>query len=141
MRDVHKIALIGIVYAIILSLVVLIFWTDYVTWAVLGSAIALFNHSQMIVITKKDKFKTERLVTHLVTRYILYVIIIAFVWLQTKALGTDIMIKSYIVLLLGIFSVKVGVFVYASPLIKKPKEEGPYNVIEDKEADDDQPNP
>ncbi len=26
MRDVHKIALIGIVYAIILSLVVLIFW-------------------------------------------------------------------------------------------------------------------
>ncbi len=94
----------------------------------------------MIVITKKEKFKTERLVTHLVTRYVLYIIIIAFVWLQTKELGTTIMIKSYIVLLLGIFSVKVGVFIYASPLIKKPKEEGPYNVIEDEKEEKDESN-
>ncbi|MCF7930251.1 MAG: hypothetical protein K9L02_01950 [Acholeplasmataceae bacterium] len=139
MRDVHKIALIGIVYAIVLSLVVLIFFTDYVLWAVLGSAVALLNHGQMIRLTDKNRFRTDRLVLHLVQRYVLYFIIIAFVWFDTKELGTPVMIRSYIVLLLGIFSLKVGVFIYWTPLFKKPKEEN-IKPLEEEEENDDQSN-
>lgn len=139
MRDVHKIAIIGIVYAIVLSLVVLIFFNEYVIWAVLGSAVALLNHGQMIRLTDKKRFRTDRLVIHLVQRYLLYLIIIAFVWFETKELGTTTMIHSYIVLLLGIFSVKVGIFVYATPLFKKPKEES-IKPLEEEEEDDDKSN-
>lgn len=139
MRDVHKIALIGIAYAIVLSLVVLIFFNDYVLWAVLGSAVALFNHSQMIRLTDKNRFRTDRLVLHLVTRYALYFIIIAFVWFDTKELGQNVMMYSYIVLLLGIFSVKVGVFIYWTPLFKKPKEEN-IKPLEEEDEDDDKSN-
>ncbi len=139
MRDVHKIALIGIAYAIVLSLVVLIFFNEYVLWAVLGSAVALLNHGQMIRLTDKSRFRTDRLVIHLVQRYLLYLIVIAFVWFDTKELGSNIMMYSYIVLLLGIFSVKVGIFIYWTPLFKKPKEEN-IKPLEEEEKDDDQSN-
>ena len=122
MKDVHVISLIALAYSIILALVAFIFFDeyDYPLWAVLGSAVALFNHSLMIQVTKK--MTTQRLVSHLIQRYIFYFIIIFFVYLETKALGTDIMIKSYIFLLLGVFSIKVGIFIYHTPLIKKPAE-------------------
>jgi hypothetical protein len=119
-----------------LSLVVLIFFNEFVIWAVLGSAVALFNHSQMIRVTK-GKFATDRLVIHLVTRYMLYFIIIAYVWFETKALGTPYMIRSYIVLLLGISSVRVGIFIYHTPLFKKPLEENIKPLEEEDKKDDD----
>jgi hypothetical protein len=122
MKDVHVISLLALAYSIILALVAFIFFDqyDYPLWAVLGSAVALFNHSLMIQVTKK--MTTQRLVSHLVQRYIFYFIIIFFVYLETKDLGSDIMINSYIFLLLGIFSIKVGIFIYHTPLIKKPTE-------------------
>jgi hypothetical protein len=94
---------------------------DYPLWAVLGSAVALFNHSLMIQLTK-SKFSASRLVSHLIQRYVFYFIIILIVWLDTKSLGTQILINSYIFLLLGIFSIKVGIFIYHTPLIKKKVE-------------------
>jgi len=120
MKDVHVISLIALGYAIILSLVAFIFFNeyDYPLWAVLGSAVALFNHSLMIQVTKN--MTTQRLITHLVQRYVFYIIIIFYVYLQTKDLGTSVMINSYIFLLLGVFSIKVGILIYHSPLIKKP---------------------
>jgi hypothetical protein len=121
MKDVHVISLIALAYAIVLGLVAFIFFNDYdyPLWAILGSAVALFNHSLMISVTKK--LTTQRLVSHLIQRYVFYLIIIAYVYLETKALGTQIMINSYIFLLLGIFSIKVGILIYHTPLIKKPK--------------------
>jgi hypothetical protein len=123
MKDVHVISIIGLIYAVILAVVTLIFFNeyDYPLWAVLGSAVALFNHSLMIQLTKST-FSTSKIVSHLVQRYVFYFIIILIVWLDTKALGTQVLINSYIFLLLGIFSVKVGIFIYHTPLIKKKVE-------------------
>ena len=127
MKDVHVISLIALAYAIVLGTVSFIFFNDYdyPLWAILGSAVALFNHSLMISVTKR--LTTQRLVSHLVQRYVFYLIIIAYVYLETKALGTEIMIYSYIFLLLGIFSIKVGILIYHTPLIKKPKIEEDEN--------------
>jgi hypothetical protein len=127
MKDVHVISLIALAYAIVLGTVSFIFFNnyDYPLWAILGSAVALFNHSLMISVTKR--LTTQRLVSHLVQRYVFYLIIIAYVYLETKALGTQIMIYSYIFLLLGIFSIKVGILIYHTPLIKKPKIEEDEN--------------
>jgi len=119
MKDVHVISLIALVYSIVLAGVAFVFFNEYgyPLWAVLGSAVALFNHSLMIQVTKR--MTTQRLITHLVQRYVFYIIIIFYVYLQTKDLGTSIMINSYIFLLLGVFSIKVGILIYHSPLIKK----------------------
>jgi len=122
MKDVYVISIIALIYSVILALVTLIFFNDYLLWAILGSAVALFNHSLMIQVTK-NKLNSYKLVTHLIQRYIFYMVIIAIVYFDTRTLGTQIMINSYIILLLGMISVKVGVFIYATPLIKKPKEE------------------
>jgi len=131
MKDVHYISIIGLIYSIILAIVTLIFFNeyDYPLWAVLGSAVALFNHSLMIQLNKKE-FSTQRLVSHLVQRYVFYFIVILIVWLDAKDFGTPILINSYIFLLLGIFSVKVGIFVYHMPFIK--------NKLERVEKKDDQ---
>ncbi|TNF08216.1 MAG: hypothetical protein EP317_03520 [Bacillota bacterium] len=120
MKDVHVISLIAFIYAIIVSLIAFIFFNqyDYPLWTVLGSAVALFNHSLMIQLTKK--MTTQRLVTHLIQRYVFYALIIVYVYLQTKDLGTTIMINSFIFLLIGIFSIKVGILIYHTPIIKKP---------------------
>ena len=120
MKDVYVISIIALIYAIIVSLIAFIFFNqyDYPLWTVLGSAVALFNHSLMIQLTKK--MTTQRLITHLIQRYVFYAVIIAYVYLQTRDLGTEVMIKSFIFLLLGIFSIKVGILIYHTPLIKKP---------------------
>lgn len=122
MKEVYVISIIALIYSIVLAIVALIFFNDYVIWAILGSAVALFNHSLMIQVTKKNTFNAQRLVAHLVQRYVFYLIIIAYVYLQTRSLGRLHMIYSYVFLLLGIFSLKIGVFVYHLPFIKKPKE-------------------
>lgn len=130
MKEVHVISIIGIIYAVILSLVTFLFFRDYLLYSVLGAAVSLFNHSQMIQVTKRE-FKTERIVLHIVQRYIFFLVIIVFVYFDTKEFGQTFMTNSYIFLLLGIISVKIGVYVYHMPFIKKNKEE----IIE--KADDE----
>lgn len=132
MKEVYVISIIALIYSILLALVALIFFDAYVLWAILGSAVALFNHSLMIQVTKKNNFNAQRLVAHLVQRYVFYLIIIAYVYLQTRELGRLHMIYSYIFMLLGIFSIKIGVFTYHMPFIKKPKE---IEVTPDASAD------
>ncbi|PKK99062.1 MAG: hypothetical protein CVV57_04440 [Tenericutes bacterium HGW-Tenericutes-2] len=121
MKDVHVISIIALIYSVILALVTLIFFNDYLLWAILGSAVALFNHSLMIQVTK-NKLTSYKLVTHLIQRYVFYIVILAIVYFDTRNLGTDIMIQSYVFLLLGIASIKFGAIIYQTPLIKKPKE-------------------
>ena len=121
MKKMYTISIIGFVYAVILSLVTFIFFREYLLWAVLGSVVALFNNS-LSIHTFKSKVSAQRIATNLVTRYILYTIIIVIVFFDTKDLGTLTMIYSYIFLLLGIFSLKIGIFIYHTPLIKKEAE-------------------
>ncbi len=122
MRDVHKISFIAIGYGLILALVTWIFFEGYVIWAVLGSVTALFNHSQMIHITK-GKPETHRIVLHIAQRYALYTIIIAVAWFDTRDLNEDIMVKTFIFLLLGFAAIKFSAWIYATPLFKKDQEE------------------
>jgi uncharacterized membrane protein len=122
MKEVHVISIIGIIYAILLALVSFIFFRDYMVWAILGSAVSLFNHSQMIHVTKNG-LKTERLVFHLIQRYILMIIIVVIVFFDTKGQDFSIVRNSYIFLVLGFIATKIGVYVYHTPLIKKKKEE------------------
>jgi len=121
MKDVYVISIIALIYSVILAIVTLIFFNDYLLWAILGSAVALFNHSLMIKVTK-NTITSYKLVSHLIQRYVFYIVIIAIVFFDTKELGTQIMINSYIFLLLGIACIKFGALLYASPLIKKPEE-------------------
>ncbi|MBU1143099.1 MAG: hypothetical protein KKH92_05555 [Firmicutes bacterium] len=121
MKDVYVISIIALIYSVILAIVTLIFFNDYLLWAILGSAVALFNHSLMIKVTK-NTITSYKLVTHLIQRYVFYIVIIAIVFFDTKELGTQVMINSYIFLLLGIASIKFGAILYSTPLIKKPKE-------------------
>jgi len=121
MKDVYVISIIAFIYSVILALVTLIFFNDYLVWAILGSAVALFNHSLMIKVTK-NTITSYKLVSHLIQRYVFYIVIIAIVFFDTKELGTEIMINSYIFLLLGIACIKFGAILYSTPLIKKPKE-------------------
>ncbi|MFP4186881.1 MAG: hypothetical protein ACLFSU_01775 [Acholeplasmataceae bacterium] len=121
MRDIHRISLIAIGYGLVLALVTWVFFDDYLLWAVLGSATSLFNHSQMIHITK-DKLETHRLVLHIAQRYALYTIIIAVAWFETRDGSEDVMIRTFIFLLLGFVAVKVGALLYATPLFKKDQE-------------------
>lgn len=121
MKKMYTISIIAFVYAVILSLVTFIFFREYVLWAVLGSVVALFNNSLSIQ-TLKGKISAQKIVTNLVLRFILYTIILAVVFFDTKDSGTETMIYSYIFLLLGIFSLKIGIFVYHMPFIKKDDE-------------------
>lgn len=121
MKEIHKISFIAIGYAIILGIVSFIFYPDYAIWAVLGSLTALFNHSQIIRATK-GKYTTQKIIMHLATRYVMYVIIIAFVFFDTKEYGQNVMQTAFIFLLLGFISVKIGAIIYSTPLIKKTDE-------------------
>jgi len=121
MKKMYTISIIAFIYAVILALVTFLFFREYLLWAILGSAVALFNNS-LATQALKGKFTTQKVVTNLVTRYILYTVIVAIVYFDTKDLGTQTMIYSYIFLLLGIFSLKMGIFIYHTPLIKKPDE-------------------
>jgi hypothetical protein len=118
MRDVHVISLLALAYAVVLSLVSFIFFRDYALWAVLGSLTALFNHSQIIRITK-GKYDMIKLGLHIAQRYALYVIIITLAFLRTRDANNDIMTRTFVFLLLGFIAVKVGVLLYATPLINK----------------------
>ena len=128
MKEVHAISISSLIYSIILALVSLIFFKDYVTWAVLGSATALFNHSLMIRVTK-GKYSAQKYVFHLFQRYIFYILIIVIVWLRTKDLGDNVMIYSFVFLLLGIFSLKVAIYVNLLPFVKKW-----YKIKEDEDV-------
>ncbi|MBN2268888.1 MAG: hypothetical protein V3569_02150 [Acholeplasmataceae bacterium] len=121
MKKMYTISIITFIYALILALVTFLFFREYLLWTVLGSAVALFNNS-LATQSLKGKFTTQKVVTNLVTRYILYTVIVAIVYFDTKDLGTTTMIYSYVFLLLGIFSLKIGIFIYHTPLIKKEAE-------------------
>ena len=118
MKEVHAISITALIYSIILAIVSLIFFKDYVTWAILGSATALFNHSLMIQVTK-GKYSAQKYVFHLFQRYFFYLLIIVIVWMQTKDLGENVMMYSFIFLLLGIISLKIAIYINQLPFVKK----------------------
>ena len=118
MRDVHVISLLALLYAAILTLASFIFFRDYALWAALGALTALFNHSQMIRITK-GKYDMIKLGLHIGQRYLLYIIIITFAFFRTRDTSNDILTMTFVFLLLGFIAVKVGAILYATPLINK----------------------
>lgn len=134
MKDVHVISLVALIYAILLALFAFIFYREYAIWAILGSATALFNHSQMIRVSN-SKYTAATLGVHLSTRFLLYIIIIAFTYFNLGGPNADssVLTNAYIFLLLGVFAVKVGAIIYTSPLIKKKEEQ----TVDIKAGDDD----
>lgn len=119
MKDVHKIAFYAIGYGALLSFLVFIFFENYVLWSLLGTLTALFNHSQMIQVTKSaDVLKIS---THLVTRFVMYVIMMVIVYFQLRDNQNE-MITGLIILLLGFSSIKIGTLMYALPFNKKDQE-------------------
>ncbi len=122
MRTVHKVALIAIVYGIVLVIVTWIFFEDYVAWAALGAATALFNHSQMINLTKGEP-NQKRIMFHILRRYVLYAIMFAVAFFDTKDLpDQNVMTTTFIFLLLGFVAIKVGTLIYALPFFKHENE-------------------
>ena len=95
-----------------------IFYREYAQWALLGALTSLFNHSKMLQITKGNHVKINQLATHLVTRFLLYVIIIVIVFFQLRE-SQDALITAYVILLLGFSSIKVSTWIYALPFFKK----------------------
>jgi len=77
----------------------------------------------------KNGLKTERVVVAIVQRYIMYLIVIVFVYFDTKGQVMSYVTTSYVFLLLGIMATKMGIYIYHSPLIKKKIEE--KAVVED----------
>lgn len=134
MKDVSVINLIALGYAVLLALVSLIFFRTYAVWAILGSATALFNHSQTIRLTK-EKFDTRKLATHFIIRFVMYFVVIAFAYFDQRANGDSELIRVYIFLLLGIFSIKVGIFIYATPFFKKNRLKDDIDIKEDEQDD------
>ncbi len=122
MKDEHKIAFVAIGYGIVLSVVTYIFYPDFVTWALLGALTALFNHSQMLQITKGNHVKINQLATHLVSRFLLYVIMFVIAFFQLRE-SQDALITAYIILLLGFSSIKISTWIYALPIFKKTSTE------------------
>lgn len=118
MRDVDAISICGIAYAAIVMIITAIFFKEQIAWPALGAATALFNHSMMIKITKNG-FNKQSLTLHLGFRFVMYTIVIAFLYFDVKALGTNALIESYIFLLLGLITVKMGVFIHYLPFVKK----------------------
>lgn len=118
MRDVDAISVSGIAYAIVVILITVIFFNEQWAWPVLGAATALFNHSMMIRITKNG-FNQRSFMLHVGFRFVMYTIVIAFLYFDVKAQGTHALIESYIFLLLGLITIKMGVFIHYLPFIKK----------------------
>ncbi len=137
MKDVSVINLIALGYSFLLALVSFIFFREYAIWAVLGSATALFNHSQTIRLTKL-KFDPMKIAYHLVLRFVMYVIAIAYTYFDQRANGTDELIRVYIFLLLGFLSIKIGIFIFATPLFKKQRlKDDSYIALKEYDDDDD----
>jgi SNF family Na+-dependent transporter len=132
MKELHAISFIGLIYSVVLALITLIFFREYLLFPVLGSAVSLFNHSQMIHATKHG-LKTERVVVAIVQRYIMYLIIIVFVYFDTKNQEMSYVTTSYVFLLLGFIATKMGIYIYHSPLIKKKIEE---KAVEENDSTD-----
>ena len=120
MKDEHKISFIAIGYGAILTLLTFIFYEQYVTWALLGTLTAMFNHSQMLQVTKGDQVNTYKLATHLVTRFAMYLIMIVIVYLQLRDNQQE-MITALIIMMLGFSSLKVASLVFSLPIFKKQK--------------------
>ncbi|MDI6453492.1 hypothetical protein [Peloplasma aerotolerans] len=132
MKELHVISLIALIFATLYTLVCFIFFREYVFYAILGAATSLFSNSLAIAATK-GKFTTEKLVVNLMQRYLFYIVIIVFVYFDTKDQSMTFATNSYIFLVIGMFSTKIGIFVYSTPLIKKS-----YNEkIDEKEDDHD----
>ncbi len=135
MKDVSVINLIALAYAVILALVSFIFFRTYAVWAVLGSATALFNHTQTIKLTK-SKFDPKKIASHLVIRFVMYIVVIAFAYFDQRANETQELIRVYIFLLLGFFSIKVGIFIYATPFFKAHRlKDDEYVPIKEEDED------
>lgn len=118
MKDEHKVSFIAIGYGVILSLVIYIFYQDFVIWAILGTLTALFNHSQMLQITKNNQVNGTKLAMHLVTRFTMYLIMMVIVYFNLNN-DQSAMITALIILLLGFSSIKIGVVLFALPIFKK----------------------
>lgn len=120
MKDEHKISFIAIGYGAILTLATYIFYEQYVTWALLGSLTAMFNHSQMLQVTKGETINTYKLASHLVTRFAMYLIMIVIVYLQLRD-NQEEMVTALIILLLGFSALKVAAIIYTLPFFKREK--------------------
>lgn len=118
MKDVSVINLIALGYSVVLALVALIFFNTYAVWVVLGSATALFNHTQALRLMKQ-KFDGRKYISQLALRFVMYIVVIGFAYFDQKENGTDELTRVFIALLLGLLSIKIGVFIYATPLFKK----------------------
>lgn len=118
MKDEHKISFIALGYGALLTLVTYIFFNDYVLWALLGSLTAMFNHSQMLNVTKGKQINTYKLATHLVTRFAMYLIMIVLVYFNLRENQQE-MINALIVLMLGFSSLKVAALLFSLPIFKK----------------------
>ena len=139
MKDVSVINLIALGYSLCLALVSFIFFREYAVWAVLGSATALFNHSLTIRLTKQ-KFNPVKLAYHLVLRFVMYVIMIAFAYFDQRANGTDELTRVFIFLLLGFSSIRIGILIYATPPFKAHRlKDDTDNIVpyDDQEEDDE----
>lgn len=118
MRDVDAISVAGLLYAILLVAVTAIFFTDQLAWPALGAATALFNHGMMIRLTKRG-FSQLKFVLIVIFRLFMYGIMMAFVFFDLRDLDINELIKSYVFLLLGFSTIRMGVFLHYLPFIKK----------------------
>ena len=122
MRTVHKVFLIALVYGIVYVLVTWIFFRDYVTWAALGVLTALFNHSRMINVSKGPLDK-RRIMSAIFQRYLLYIVMFAVAFFDTRDLpDKNVMTMTFVFLLLGFVAVKVATIVYALPFFRHENE-------------------
>lgn len=120
MKDEHKVTFIAIGYGFVLTLVTLIIYENYVIWSILGALTSLFNHSQMLNLTKNNKISSYKLAIHLVTRFTMYIIMMAIVYFRLRN-NQEEMITALIILLLGFSSIKIGVIIYSLPIFKKSR--------------------
>lgn len=134
MKELHVISLIGLIFSIIYGLVSYIFFREYAFYAVLGAATSLFSNSLAISATK-GKFTTEKIVVNLMQRYLFYIVIIVFVYFDTKDKPIQFATTSYVFLVIGLFATKVGIFIYHTPLIKKRKAEIKHEKVDEEDAD------
>jgi hypothetical protein len=124
MKDVYVVSWIAIVYGIILNLVIWMLYSEFLMWSLLGVLTALFNHSQMIQMTK-HKVDAMRITMSLVTRFVMYLIMMAIVFIQLRNNQSDL-ITAYIILLLGFSSIKISTVILTLPIFKKYRKDSTH---------------
>lgn len=124
MKDVYVVSWIAMGYGVILNLLIWILYPEFLMWSLLGVLTALFNHSQMIQMTK-HKVDAMRITMSLVTRFVMYLIMMAIVFIQLRDNQSD-MITAYIILLLGFSSIKISTVLLTLPLFKKYRKDAPH---------------